>query len=180
MFGDPASNPRNWKIQSLVSISQRFSDGPFGSNLKTEHYTSSGIRVIRLQNIGIGQLIDDDKAYISESHFDSLSKYSCLPGDVVVGTLGEPNLRACILPDSIPIALNKADCVQIRTNPDSAIAEYICWLLNMPQTPDAGAFEGNVDLESGIGQGEVVEYDVQASVVSSELMGSYVQLQMKY
>ena len=27
-------------------------DGPFGSNLKTEHYTSTGPRVIRLQNIG--------------------------------------------------------------------------------------------------------------------------------
>ncbi len=134
MFGDPVSNLRNWQIHSLVSVSQRFSDGPFGSNLKTEHYTSSGIRVIRLQNIGIGQLIDDDKAYISESHYASLSKYSCLNGDVVVGTLGDPNLRACIIPDSIPVALNKADCVQIRANPDLATAEYICWLLNMPQT----------------------------------------------
>src|SRR5713226_2122523 len=42
------------------------------------------------------------------------------------------------------------------------------------------AFEGNVGLESGIGQSEVVEDDIQTSVVRSELTGSYVQLQMKY
>lgn len=42
------------------------------------------------------------------------------------------------------------------------------------------AFEGNVGLGSGIGQGNVVEDGVQTTIVSSELMGSYVQLHMKY
>ena len=134
MFGNPVTNLKNWKIQPLISVSQKFSDDPFDSNLKTEHYTGSGIRVIRLQNIGIGQLIDEDKAYISESHFASLDKHCCLPGDVIVGTLGDPNLRACILPTSIPVALNKADCVQMRANLDVATAEYLGWLLNMPHT----------------------------------------------
>jgi type I restriction enzyme S subunit len=134
MFGDPSMNPKAWMVKPLRSIAEKFSDGPFGSNLKTEHYTKSGVRVIRLQNVGVGELIDNDKAYISESHFASLSKHRCLPGDIVVGTLGDPNLRACILPDSIPVALNKADCIQIRCNPEKAIAEYICWLLNLPHT----------------------------------------------
>ncbi len=178
MFGDPPNNPRNWKIQSLVSISQRFSDGPFGSNLKTEHYTSSGIRVIRLQNIGIGQLIDDDKAYISESHFASLGKYSCLPGDVVVGTLGDPNLRACILPDSIPVALNKADCVQIRTNPDLAIAEYICWLLNMPHTlfMATGMIHGQT--RARINMGRLA--DLQVPVPPLPLQQKFAQIAQKF
>ena len=37
-------------------------DGPFGSNLKTEHYTATGPRVIRLQNIGDGVFVN---AYVS-------------------------------------------------------------------------------------------------------------------
>jgi len=134
MFGDPVTNPKNWQIRPLRSISLKFSDGPFGSNLKTEHYTSSGIRVIRLQNIGVGQLINDDKAYISEAHFATLDKHRCLPGDVIVGTLGDPNLRACILPSFFSVAVNKADCVQIRVDPNEATTEYICWLLNLPHT----------------------------------------------
>jgi type I restriction enzyme, S subunit len=178
MFGNPANNPRNWKIHSLVSISQRFSDGPFGSNLKTEHYTSSGIRVIRLQNIGIGQLIDDDKAYISESHFASLGKYNCLPGDVVVGTLGDPNLRACILPDSIPVALNKADCVQIRTNPDLAIAEYICWLLNMPQTLFMATEMIHGQTRARINMGRLAE--LQVPVPPLPLQQKFAQIVQKF
>ena len=39
-------------------------DGPFGSNLKTSHYTTKGPRVIRLQNIGEGCFIDEE-AHIS-------------------------------------------------------------------------------------------------------------------
>lgn len=134
MFGDPVTNPMVWKVERLKDISETFSDGPFGSNLKTEHYTDSGVRVVRLQNIGVGRFIDDDKEFISHSHFKTLEKYRCLPGDVIVGTLGAPNLRACILPDSIPEALNKADCVQIRPKADKANSEYICWLLNLPAT----------------------------------------------
>ena len=134
MFGDPVENPKGWKTKTIRGIAVKFSDGPFGSNLKTSHYQASGIRVIRLQNIGIGELIDSDKAYVSESHFAGLKKHSCISGDVIVGTMGEPNLRACILPQSIPIALNKADCVQLRPDPKQANSQYICGLLNMPQT----------------------------------------------
>jgi len=145
MFGDPAINEKNWKIDPLVNLTIKFSDGPFGSNLKTSHYVSNGVRVVRLQNIGVGEYVDDDKAYISDAHFHTLNKHECLPGDVIAGTMGNPNLRACILPDYIPIALNKADCPQIRPNPKSATAEYICWLLNMPST---------LELASGLIQGQ--------------------------
>jgi type I restriction enzyme, S subunit len=134
MFGDPALNPCNWKLMPLGELSTKFSDGPFGSNLKSEHYVPSGIRVIRLQNIGVGSFNDGDRAYISERHFRSLQKHECRPGDVLIGTLGDPNLRACIQPESIPTALNKADCVQMRCNPKLCTAEYITALLNSPPT----------------------------------------------
>ena len=134
LFGDPVTNPMGWSISPLRTVSYKFQDGPFGSNLKTSHYQASGVRVIRLQNIGVGELVDDDQAFISEAHFATISKHRCEPGDVIVGTLGDPNLRACILPKSIPLALNKADCVQIRVDPKKATADFICWLLNLPQT----------------------------------------------
>lgn len=130
LFGDPATNPKGWPLKPLGSLANRFSDGPFGSNLKTEHYTDAGVRVVRLQNIGIGEFINDDFAYISEAHFKKLGKHECLPGDVLVGTLGDPNLRACVQPSFVPLALNKADCVQIRPERQYANADYICRLLN--------------------------------------------------
>ena len=58
MFGDTYSNSMNWKRMTFRQVAVRLSDGPFGSNLKSEHYSESGIRVIRLGNIGIGEFID--------------------------------------------------------------------------------------------------------------------------
>lgn len=132
MFGDPARNPHAFNMRPLREVASKFSDGPFGSNLKSSHYVDEGVRVIRLQNIGVNEFIDKDKAYITEEHFASLQKHECLPGDVIVGTLGDPNLRACIQPDWLPQALNKADCVQIRVDASVASNEYVCALLNLP------------------------------------------------
>lgn len=132
MFGHPATNPKGWSTMPIGETAVKFSDGPFGSNLKSSHYRESGIRVIRLQNIGVGKFFDKDKAFISQEHFDTLRKHECLPGDVLIGTLGEPNLRACIQPTTLKCSLNKADCVQLRPNPKIATAEFLCALLNQP------------------------------------------------
>jgi type I restriction enzyme S subunit len=134
MFGDPATNPKGWPIRRLGDLAEKMSDGPFGSNLKTAHYTETGVRVVRLQNISVGSLNDEDKAFVSHEHFASLPRHRCLPGDVIIGTLGDPNLRAIVLPPSIPEALNKADCVQFRCRLDTVLPEYICWLMNVPST----------------------------------------------
>jgi type I restriction enzyme, S subunit len=132
LFGDPKQNPNKWPQHYLSAVCSKFSDGPFGSNLKSSHYHSSGVRVVRLQNIGVGEFLDDDKAFISKEHFATLQKHACLPGDVLIGTMGDPNLRACIQPADIPIALNKADCIQARPAPKHLNAFYLQVLLNMP------------------------------------------------
>lgn len=134
MFGDPAVNGHGWQLKSLGELAVKFGDGPFGSNLKSSHYVPFGVRIVRLQNIGIGRFVDDNAAYITPEHFAFLAKHRCLPGDVLIGTLGDPNLRACVQPSTLPEALNKADCVQMRVNATIAHQEWVCWLLNMPGT----------------------------------------------
>ncbi|GAJ00414.1 unnamed protein product, partial [marine sediment metagenome] len=104
MFGDPVTNPKGWKKSNLKASSIIFRDGPFGSNLKSEHYVNQGVRVIRLQNISINEFINNDKAYISEEHYETIKKHTCKRGDVLVATLGDPNVRAC----KFPIFLDKA------------------------------------------------------------------------
>jgi type I restriction enzyme S subunit len=132
-FGSPGANPFGWPTIPLAEMAEIFSDGPFGSNLKSSHYVESGIRVVRLQNIGIGAFLDYDQAFIEPSHYETIKKHSCLPGDVLIGTLGDPNLRACILPDGIPLAVNKADCIQMRCDTSRSTTAYITHLLNLPE-----------------------------------------------
>ncbi|MCL2663540.1 MAG: restriction endonuclease subunit S [Oscillospiraceae bacterium] len=132
MFGDPVTNPMGWDVISLRESSMRISDGPFGSNLKTEHYKDIGVRVIRLGNIGVSKFMDNDKAFISVEHYETLKKHTCLPNDIIIGTLGEPNLRACILPDYIEKAINKSDCVHYKPNKNIANTHFVCEYLNQP------------------------------------------------
>ncbi len=134
MFGDPFSNPMNWERMSFKHSSLRLSDGPFGSNLKSEHYSESGVRVIRLGNIGVGRFIDEDKSFIPPEHYEKLKKYTCHAGEIVIGTLGDPNLRAFIIPKELEIAVNKADCVHYIPNPSLLNVEFACQYINCPET----------------------------------------------
>jgi type I restriction enzyme S subunit len=107
-------------------------DGPFGSNLKTSHYTEKGPRVIRLQNIGDG-VFRDESVHISEEHFDRLRRHEAASGDVVIAMLGETLPRACIVPSHVGPAIVKADCVRLRVHPALASARFVAYALNSQQ-----------------------------------------------
>lgn len=104
-------------------------DGPFGSNLKTAHYTEVGPRVIRLQNIGDGIFIDEH-AHISDEHFEKLGKHRIFPEDVIIAVLGNPIPRACVLPDHVGPAIVKADCIRLKPHHDLAVRRYMAYTLN--------------------------------------------------
>lgn len=130
MFGATDTNPKEWPVMTLKEASNLLSDGPFGSNLKSEHYKPTGVRVIRLQNICQGYFDDTDKAFVSEEHYQKLIKYTCKPGEIVIGTLGEPNLRACTIPEYIPVSINKADCVHLIPKKELLNTTFTCEYIN--------------------------------------------------
>lgn len=110
-------------------------DGPFGSNLKSDHYQTEGVRVIRLGNIGVGEFIDVDRAYVTEDHFISLARHAAAPGDIVVAALGDgarPAGRACLVPSELKASMVKADCFRIRPN-SRLFGPYLMEYLNSPQ-----------------------------------------------
>ena len=160
MFGDPVTNEKVWDMAILKNVTIRFSDGPFGSNLKSSHYRDEGIRVIRLQNIGVNEFVDLDKAFITEDHYQKLIKYTCYPGDILIGTLGSPNLRACIIPQYIDKCINKADCVLCRVNNDIANAKYICYLLNCESFVKAACILSHGETRTRISAGQLRDYNI--------------------
>jgi type I restriction enzyme S subunit len=174
MFGDPAANPQQWPRRPLREVSVKFSDGPFGSNLKSDHYQDSGIRVVRLQNIGTGHFVNEVAAYISEDHFATLSKHECRPGDVLVATLGDPNLRACIQPDWLDVALNKADCVQIRVDERVATGEWLCAVLNHASTEEMAQSLVRGQTRTRISMGRL--RDLEVPVPPLELLAQFSRL----
>ena len=82
--------PPGWEwvqLQDIAAAEPRaITDGPFGSNLKTAHYTDDGPRVIRLQNIGDGVFKPED-THISQEHYELLERHAVRAGDLIVASL---------------------------------------------------------------------------------------------
>jgi type I restriction enzyme S subunit len=127
--------PDGWAMRQLDSLKapepRSITDGPFGSNLTSAHYTASGARVVRLQNIGDGAFIDNP-AFISMTHYETLRKHAVQEGDLLIASLGEVLPRACIAPALLGPAIVKADCIRVRL---SAEVEPR-WVLFALQAPD--------------------------------------------
>ena len=126
--------PGSWAWVSIDQISadddRAITDGPFGANLKTEHYIDRpGFRVVRLQNIGYGEFRDEHRAYVEEARFEQLVKHQVLPGDLVVAGLIDASIRCCAIPAEIGPAIVKADCYRLSVHP-LVSARYVLHYLN--------------------------------------------------
>ena len=111
--------PEDWEVVPLRRVTLDSCDGPFGTGLKSSHYTEQGIRVVRLQNIGHAEFKDSDAAFISPRYYSSLGEHSVISGDVLIAGLGDNNNpagRACVAPENIIPAMVKADCFRFRLN----------------------------------------------------------------
>lgn len=126
--------PKEWLVRSVDYAIESVVDGPFGSNLKTEHYVvDPGVRVVRLQNVAEFRYNDSDKAYISDRHARFLLRNRIVDGDVLIAGLGDeryPVGRACCYPNNIPPAINKADCFRVRGNPDVMENRFLMLFFN--------------------------------------------------
>jgi len=86
----PFQIPDNWewcRLKSLSALEENaFVDGPFGSNLKTEHYTANEeIRIVQLNNIGIFEWKDAGKKYTTYDHAQTISRCISKPGNIWQG-----------------------------------------------------------------------------------------------
>ena len=88
MFGDPVSNPKNWKKKAL-SDEAEIKIGPFGSLLHKEDYIVGGHALINPSHIIDGKVVPDYSLTVSDEKYEELSTYHLHKGDVVMGRRGE-------------------------------------------------------------------------------------------
>ncbi|WP_417326984.1 restriction endonuclease subunit S [Halarcobacter sp.] len=108
-------------------------DGPFGSNLKREHFVDEGIPVLKIQNIKPFLLIPKNLNYVTPEKYEELKRHSYKQGDIVMTKLGNP-LGASAIVTNIENGLIVADTVRIRA--EKIDTKYLCYHLNSPITQD--------------------------------------------
>src|SRR5258708_36924669 len=84
-----------WREVSIEDIATRVAMGPFGSDIKTENFVSSGVPVIRGGNLTSGRFNGEGFVFLTEGKADDLRNAKAYPGDLVFthrGTLGQVGL----------------------------------------------------------------------------------------
>lgn len=87
--------------------------GPFGTQFSAKEYTSEGIPVINVKNIGYGQILENELDYIHESTRDRLSEHILKTGDIVFGRKGSVDRHAYIS-ENYNGWVQGSDCIRLR------------------------------------------------------------------
>jgi type I restriction enzyme, S subunit len=117
-------------------------DGPFGSNLKSSDYTASGVRVVRLENIGHLHFRADKLSFISEEKYQSLTRHTLLDRDILFSSFVDQDVRVCLFKQQDGQAINKADCFVVRVDPQKFEPQFIAYMLASSETYET--MKGNV------------------------------------
>lgn len=84
--------PAGWEcvnVGSLGSEKELLKTGPFGSSLKSEHFCKIGLPVINIQNLGVGEFINEDMFFVDEEKAAELSSYLVQIGDLVFSRVAD-------------------------------------------------------------------------------------------
>lgn len=115
-----------WETRTLHEISNEMVDGPFGSNLKTEHYTTERqVRIIQLSNIGEADWNNANVKYTTFSHAAELQRCIVQPGSILIAKM-MPAGRAIICPDNEKSYILGSDVVKVVPN-SSVDSRYLVY-----------------------------------------------------
>ena len=125
------STDKNWKKVQLKDLCLNYKndivDGPFGSNLKSEHFIKEGVIVLKIQNIKKFLINSKKLSYVSYEKFIDLKRHTFKVGDIIMTKLGAP-LGVSAIVENINEGVIVADLVRIRAKKINT--EFLCFQLN--------------------------------------------------
>ena len=127
MFGDPVSNPYNWKKIPLSELAD-IRIGPFGSLLHKEDYIEGGHPLVNPSHIIDGKIVIDEKLTVSHQKYIELEAYHLKAGDVVMGRRGEMGRCAVVSQEGL---LCGTGSLLIRPK-GKVTADYIQKIISFP------------------------------------------------
>lgn len=143
--------PLHWEVRRIKYIKSSnknaFVDGPFGSNLKSEHFIENGdVYVVESGFITTGIFIDKEFKTISKKHFETIKRSECLGGDVIIAKIGANYGMAAELPILDKKAVVSGNSLKITLNQNLIKNDYFVKLLFLSKL--LGGFENFVNISA--------------------------------
>lgn len=125
--------------------------GPFGSAMKADTYTDSGVRVIRGTNFGDTRTWKGDWVFVPDSFVEKMPRCEVRPGDIVFphrGSIGE----VAIVPDDGNRYCLSTSLMKATLDPKKSDPLFVCYYLKSPAGRQEIMRFGSTVGTPGIGQ----------------------------
>jgi len=126
--------PREWEVVTVESIAANkrhaIVDGPFGSNLKSEHYRGQGVPVIQSGYVTSGEFWAESYVYVDHSLFQAQIRSAVEPGDIVMAKIGAQCGTCALLPEEHPVSILASNSLKISTDYQACRPHYLLRVLH--------------------------------------------------
>jgi type I restriction enzyme S subunit len=101
--------PVGWDVKSigelLADVDPAMRSGPFGSALRKDELTDSGVPLLGIDNVFPERFVAAYTRFVPPKKADLLKRYRVRPGDIMVTIMGTVG-RCCVVPDDVGTALS--------------------------------------------------------------------------
>ena len=128
--------PKGWEVKRLIDVcSSKYAivDGPFGSNLKTEHYRTTGIPVFQSGFVTSNKFVKKKYVFVDDDKFKEQKRSSAGPNDILMAKIGM-NAGACaIIPSNHSIGILAGNSLKITVDENIVLNHFVLSLLHFMQ-----------------------------------------------
>lgn len=126
--------PKEWAARALAdvaaSIPNAIVDGPFGSNLKSEHYRSAGVPVIQSGYVTSGEFCAESYVYVTMQHFQTQARSRVDPGDIVMAKIGANAGMCAVVPNDHVFGILASNCMKITVEDHVVRRDWLVYYLH--------------------------------------------------
>lgn len=133
VFGDPVQNAKSWDVELLEDVCDPKSGikaGPFGSSLKKELYSKSGIRIYGQEQVIAADFSVGDY-YISLDMFKKFRAYEVKAGDLLLSLVGSFG-RVVVVPEGIKRGIINPRLLKISPLRDRLDSVFLAHFIQHP------------------------------------------------
>ena len=152
--------PAGWCVCRLKHIKGKnknaFVDGPFGSNLKSEHFVDNGdVYVIESNFATTGSLIYSKLKTISATHFSTISRSETKEGDIILAKIGARYGMNSVMPTLDKKAVVSGNSLSLTVDDERMNVHYCHHLLTHLKLEDAMDEGVNVTAQPALSLGQL-------------------------
>ncbi|MFA0654141.1 restriction endonuclease subunit S [Vibrio sp. 10N.222.49.C12] len=141
--------PEHWVVCCLKHIKGEdkgsFVDGPFGSNLKSEHFVDNGDVYVIESNFATTGLLDTTKLKtISTEHFETISRSETTEGAIIIAKIGARYGMNSVMPTLDKKAVVSGNSLSLKVNEQAMDVQYCHHLLT--HLKQEGAMDDGVNV----------------------------------